>query len=72
MWSGLNHSQNSTVEAMFKGCSFDMASVTKAAGGSILRVPVPIPCKGKTPDGSPYDSKECPFNGEEGEGGCSL
>lgn len=64
MWDGLPHSQTSTVEGMFKGCSFQMASVTKALGGTVLRVEVPIPCSGQTPQGASYDSSQCPFNGE--------
>jgi len=63
MWSGLPKSQQYTVEAMFKACSFDMADVSKAMGGSMLRVPVPVPCGGVTPQGANYDSSQCPFNG---------
>jgi hypothetical protein len=48
---------------MFRGCSFDMATMSKAMGGSILRVEVPVPCDGKTPDGYRFNSSECPFNG---------
>jgi len=48
---------------MFKGCSFGMAEMSKAMGGSMLRIPVPVPCAGVTPDGAAYNSSECPFNG---------
>jgi hypothetical protein len=70
MWSGLASSQQYTVEGMFKACSFDMAQVTKAVGGNMLRVPVPVPCGGTTPQGQSYDSSQCPFNGgqDRGEG----
>ncbi|KIY91517.1 hypothetical protein MNEG_16447 [Monoraphidium neglectum] len=61
IWSGLPHSQNTTVESMMKGCSFGMGSVSLADGGHLLRVVVPIPCKGTTPEGTKYNSKECPF-----------
>lgn len=64
VWSGLPRSQNVTVESMMQGCSFGMGSITMADGGHLLRVPVPIPCNGTTPDGTLYNSLECPFPGE--------
>ena len=66
VWSNTGHSQNMTVEDMFKGCSFGMATVTKGVGGDLLRVKVPVPCGGETPDGAYYNSSECPFNGGRG------
>ncbi|GBF95823.1 hypothetical protein Rsub_08259 [Raphidocelis subcapitata] len=64
IWYGPNSTRygGRTVEGMFKGCSFEMAELSKAMGGHLLRVPVPVPCAGKTPDGAAYNSSECPFN----------
>lgn len=64
MWDGLPKSQATTVEGMFKACSFGLADVSKKAGGALLRVAVPIPCSGVTPQGAGYSSSSCPFNGE--------
>lgn len=63
MWDGEPKSQAQTTEGMFKACSFNMADVSKAVGGSILKVAIPIPCSGRTPQGAGYNSQSCPFNG---------
>ena len=51
---------------MFKACSFGMGKVTKDVGSQVLRVAVPIPCGGYTPQGATYQSSSCPFNGAHG------
>jgi hypothetical protein len=63
VWSGLPRSQEHTIESMFKACSFGMGKVTKDVGSQVLRVAVPIPCSGYTPQGANYQSSRCPFNG---------
>lgn len=72
MWSGLPSSRQQSVEAMFKACSFGMAEVSKRVGGSMLRVAVPVPCSGVTPQGQSYNSQSCPFNGELKEKGTGV
>ena len=57
-----------TVAGMFDGCSFGMAEASKRVGSDLLRVAVPVPCSGRTPDGVPYHVDECPFNGGASRG----
>jgi hypothetical protein len=69
MWDGMPKSQQYTTEGMFKACSFDMADVSRAMGGATLKVAIPVPCGGVTPQGQRYDSSQCPFNGAVSGGG---
>jgi hypothetical protein len=64
LWSDVPNARDETVQSMFEACSYKLANISRRLGGTVLKVTVPVPCSGTTPQGQAYNGWECPFNGE--------